>query len=342
MVQASSTSFAAGLQGVAHGASRAQVEQLRESATRFSVRNCWKNDEMTPVQNRPRRSVLYVPASNERALAKIGSFACDAVVIDLEDAVAPADKQVARDRLAAFMKDRPRGAGPEIVIRVNALAGEWGADDLKLAGSLEPAGILLPKVDTPRDILEAGDALDEAFVSDATKLWAMIETPKALLNIGAIAELGRDPASRLACLVAGTNDIAKETRIRIKPDRRYLAPLLVHIVVAARAGALVALDGVYNDFHDAAGFAAECAEGAAMGFDGKTLIHPDQIAAADAAFAPGEEALAEARAVVAAFGRPDNAGKGVIALGGRMVERLHLGEAEAMLARAAVIEGRTP
>jgi citrate lyase subunit beta / citryl-CoA lyase len=290
-------------------------------------------------RSRPRRSVLYVPASNERALAKFASLACDAVILDLEDAVAPAEKPAARERLKALLAERAK-SGSEIIIRINALSSEWGADDLALAGSLEPDAILLPKVDKPRDILEAGDALDEAFVPDTVKLWAMIETPKALLNIGPIAELGRDPASRLACLVAGSNDIAKETGIRTRPDRRYLVPLLVHLVVAARAGGLVALDGVVNDFRDQERLAAECAEAAAMGFDGKTLIHPDQIATANEAFAPGAEALAEARAIAAAFALPENMGKGVIALDGRMVERLHLTEAEALLARAARIEGR--
>jgi citrate lyase subunit beta/citryl-CoA lyase len=288
---------------------------------------------------RPRRSVLYVPASNERALAKVASLACDGVVFDLEDSVAPEEKAAARDRLQAFLRDS-RPTGPEIVIRINALAGEWGADDLALAGAVEPDAILLPKVDTARDLLEAGDALDDADVAHTTKLWAMIETPKALLNIGAIAELGRDPASRLACLVAGSNDIAKATGIRTMPDRRYLVSLLLQIVVAARAGGLCVLDGVVNDFRDAERLAAECAEAASMGFDGKTLIHPGQIDAANAAFAPGAEALAEARAVVTAFARPENAGKGVIALDGRMVERLHLAEAETLLARAAMIEGR--
>jgi citrate lyase subunit beta/citryl-CoA lyase len=292
-------------------------------------------------RSRPRRSVLYVPAANERALAKIASLACDAVILDLEDAVAPAEKPAARERLKAFLAERPK-SGPELVIRINPLASEWGADDLALAGSLEPDAILLPKVDKPRDILEAGDALDEAFVPETTKLWAMIETPKALLNIGAIAELGRDPASRLACLVAGSNDIAIATGIRTKPDRRYLVPLLVHLVVAARAGGLVALDGVVNDFRDAKRLAEECAEAAAMGFDGKTLIHPDQIATANEAFAPSAEALADARAITAAFAFPENTGKGVIALDGRMVEQLHLTEAEALLAKAARIEGRSP
>ena len=290
---------------------------------------------MPPASHRPRRSVLYVPASNERALAKIASLACDAVIIDLEDAVAPSERVAAREKLASFMKDRAAG-GPEIVIRINPLAGEWGNDDLQLAGSLEPDAILLPKVDKPRDILEAGDMLDEAAVSDTTALWAMIETPKAILNLGPIAELGRDPASRLACLVAGSNDLAKDTGIRISPDRRYLMPLLVQIVVAARAGGLAALDGVVNDFSDAGRLARECEEAAAMGFDGKTLIHPSQIEPANKAFAPDAEALAEARAVVAAFALPENVGKGAIALDGRMVERLHLAEAERLLARAGL------
>lgn len=290
---------------------------------------------MQQPDNRPRRSALYVPASNERALAKIASLSCDAVILDLEDAVAPAEKVAAREKLAAFMKARQPG-GPEIAIRINPLAGEWGADDLALAVRLEPDGVVLPKVDTPRDLLEAGDALDDAN-ADRTKLWAMIETPKALLNIGAIAELGRDPASRLAVLVAGSNDIAKETGIRAGRGRHYLVPLLLQMVVAARAGGLAVLDGVFNDFMDGEGFAKECAEALAMGFDGKTLIHPGQVETANRVFSPDEAALVEARATVAAFARPENAGKGVIALDGKMVERLHLAQAEALLAKAVRI-----
>jgi citrate lyase subunit beta / citryl-CoA lyase len=291
---------------------------------------------MPPASHRPRRSVLYVPASNERALAKISSLGCDTVILDLEDAVAPTEKVMARERLSTFMKQRPAG-GPEMIIRINPVASEWGADDLLLAGTLAPDGILLPKVDTPRDILEAGDVLDDNFAEDTTKLWAMIETPKAILNLGAIAELGRDPASRLACFVAGTNDLAKETGIKLALDRRYLMPLLVQMVVAARAGGLVALDGVVNAFKDAERFARECEEAASMGFDGKTLIHPDQIEPANKAFAPDAEAIDEAHAIVAAFALAENAGKGALAIDGRMVERLHLTQAEALLAKAAMI-----
>lgn len=287
---------------------------------------------MTDRPFRPRRSALYVPLANERALAKVASLDCDVVIFDLEDAVAPADKKAARERLAGLFA-APVGRS-ERVIRINALSSEWGADDLAAAAACEPDAILLPKVDTARDILEAGDALDDALAPDETRLWAMVETPKALLNIGAIAELGRDTASRLDCFVAGTNDLAKETGVY---DRRYLMPWLMQMVLAAKAGGLDLLDGVYNDFADADGFVRECAEAAAMGFDGKTLIHPFQIGPANHAFAPSTAALAEARAIRDAFARPENAGKGVIALEGRMVERLHLAKAEKLLAKAAAI-----
>lgn len=290
------------------------------------------------VQNpiRPRRSVLYVPASNDKALAKIAGLACDAVIVDLEDAVLPAEKERARGKLAAILANRP-ARRCEMVVRINALASQWGADDLAAAIACAPDAILLPKVDTARDILEAGDSLDEAAAPDAVKLWAMVETPKALINIGAIAELGRDPASRLDCFVAGTNDLVKETGIQATPDRRYLVPWLMQVVLAARAGGLDAIDGVFNHFSDTVGLARECAEGAAMGFDGKTVIHPAQIEAANAAFSPSAAALAEARAIAAAFALPENAGKGVVVLGGRMVERLHLAQAEKLLAKAAAI-----
>ena len=290
---------------------------------------------------RPRRSVLYVPASNDKALAKIAQLSCDAIIIDLEDAVAPADKIAAREKLPAIFASRPvanhLGHRCEMVVRVNALASEWGADDLLAVAKVEPDGILLSKVATPRDILEVGDVLDDNFAPDSVKLWAMIETPKALLNIGAMAELGRDPASRLNCFVAGTNDLAKDTGVLVTPDRRYLVPWLMQMVLAARAGGIDMLDGVSNDFRDLDAFARECAEGAAMGFDGKSLIHPAQIDAANRAFAPSTQAVAEARAVKDAFSRAENTGKGVIALNGKMVERLHLAQAEKLLAKAAAI-----
>ncbi len=283
-----------------------------------------------------RRSVLYVPASNDKALAKLAFLACDAVIIDLEDAVAPAEKVGAREKLGSIFRSRPAGIR-EMIIRINAASSEWGADDLLAAMACEPDGILLPKVDTPRDVLEAGDVLDDNDAADSVRLWAMIETPKSLLNIGAIAELGRDAASRLSCLVAGTNDLVAATGVLATPDRRYLMPWLMQMLLAARAGGLDIVDGVSNDFRDLEAFAAECAQAAAMGFDGKTLIHPAQIEPANKAFSPSEPARKEAEKIVAAFSLPENAGKGAIGLDGRMVELLHRAQAERLLAKAAMI-----
>lgn len=293
---------------------------------------------MTTRPFRPRRSVLYVPATNAKALAKLPGLACDAAIIDLEDAVAPDAKVAAREALKSFFAERaktPHAGGPgEIVIRINGLSTEWGMDDLLAARECRPDAILLPKVETPRDILEANDTLDGEDAHPAMWLWAMIETPKALLNIGAIAELGRDPGARLACFVAGTNDLVKETGVRMTPDRRFLTPWLMQMVLAARAGGIDVLDGVANDFRDLDAFRRECDDGAAMGFDGKTLIHPDQIAPANAAFSPSAGEIAAARAIVAAFAEPQNAGKGVLTVDGRMTERLHLAQAEKLLAKA--------
>ncbi|PZO78678.1 MAG: CoA ester lyase [Mesorhizobium amorphae] len=284
---------------------------------------------------RPRRSVLYVPASNARALEKLAQLSPDAVILDLEDAVAPDEKAAARERLAAWLGAR-KPSGPEIAVRINALSTPWGPDDLAAVLANPPDAILLPKADTARDILDADDAMDEADIDKTVRLWAMIETPKALLNLGAIAELGRDPAARLACLVAGTNDLAKELGVAATPDRRFLVPFLMQMVLAARAGGFALLDGVWNDFADGEGFGREAGEAALMGFDGKTLIHPGQIERAKQAFTPSEEAVADARRVVDAFAQPDNAGRGVIALNGRMVERLHLQQAERLLAKAGL------
>lgn len=283
-----------------------------------------------------RRSVLYVPASNDKALAKLASLACDAVVIDLEDAVAPTEKIAAREKLGTIFKNRPAGIR-EMIIRINAVSSEWGADDLLAAAACEPDGILLPKVDTPRDVLEAGDVLDDNDAPDSLRLWAMIETPKSLLNIGAIAELGRDAASRLSCLVAGTNDLIAATGVLATPDRRYLMPWLMQMLLAARAGGLDIVDGVSNDFRDLEAFAAECTQAAAMGFDGKTLIHPAQIEPANKAFSPSEAARKEAEKIIAAFALPENAGKGAIGLDGRMVELLHRAQAERLLAKTSMI-----
>lgn len=299
-----------------------------------------QEDQMSHSVSRPRRSVLFVPATNDKAIAKLPQLACDTVIFDLEDAVLPEQKAAARDRLAKFFAERPQRAR-EYVVRINSLKSPWGADDLAAASGWATDGVVLPKIETPRDLLEANDVLDEADAPDTLKLWAMIETPRALVNLAAIAELGRDPAARLSCLIAGLNDLAKDTGVMITPDRRYLQPWLLQMVLCARAGGVDMLDSVSNDFRDLDSFAAECGEAAAMGFSGKTVIHPAQIGPANAAFSPSAEALAEARAVVGAFALPENASRGVISLGGRMVERLHLVQAEKMLARAAMIAEMT-
>jgi citrate lyase subunit beta/citryl-CoA lyase len=292
-----------------------------------------------PSTSRLRRSVLYVPATNEKALAKLPSLDCDVAIVDLEDSVTPERKNEARERMRGFFS-RGEGGGKMTVIRINALSSEWGAEDLLAARACRPDAILLPKVDTPRDVLDANDALDEMDAASSLELWAMVETPKAMLNLGAIAELGRDPSARLACFVAGTNDLVKETGVLATADRRYLMPWLMQMVLAARAGGLDVLDGVSNDFRDAEAFARECGEARAMGFDGKTLIHPAQIGPANAVFSPSEAEIAEAEEIADAFAKPENAGRGAISVNGRMVERLHLEQAGRVLARAAATKER--
>lgn len=277
---------------------------------------------------RPRRSVLYVPASNEKALAKVGQLTSDCVIIDLEDAVAPDAKVSARERMTAFFAALERDSSREMVIRINSLTSPWGMQDLEAARACRPDAILVPKVERAGDLPDIGDA------EPGLSLWAMIETPGAILNLAAIAELGRDRSTRLACLVAGTNDLVKDTRIRPGADRALLMPWLMQIVLAARAGNLDALDGVANNFSDLDAFAAECEQGRNMGFDGKTLIHPAQIAPANSIFAPSAQEVEAALAIRAAFALPENQARGVIALAGKMVERLHLEQAEQLLARA--------
>jgi len=283
---------------------------------------------------RLRRSVLYVPASNEKALMKSASLPCDAVIYDLEDAVGPEEKTPARERLRSFLTS-PSRPKCEVAVRINPLSSEWGTEDLLAARAARPDAILLPKVDGPRDILDADAALDETDAPRSIRLWVMIETARAVLNVGAIAELGRDPAARLSCLAAGTNDLAKETRVT---GRQNLKPWLMQIVLAARAGNLTALDGVSNDFRDPDAFGRECAEARAMGFDGKTLIHPAQIGPANIVFSPSAEEMAEAETIVAEFAKPENRHRGVIAMEGRMVERLHLEQAEALIKKMRKIE----
>nr|WP_316627352.1 CoA ester lyase [uncultured Brevundimonas sp.] len=269
------------------------------------------------------RSVLYLPASNARAIEKARTLDCDVAVLDMEDAVAPEAKAAARDAAVAALRDG--GFGPRLGVRINALDTDWGLDDLAAMKAAGATLVVAPKVETP----EAVHALSAGLVRGCA-LWAMIETPRALLALTDIASAD----GALDGLMLGVNDLAKTLGTGASPDREPFKPWLAVLVAAARTNGLLALDGVFNRIEDADGLAAEAAQGRMYGFDGKSLIHPSQIAAANAAFSPSEAEIAHARAVVAAFAAPEAQGQGAIRVGGAMVERLHLEQAKALLARA--------
>lgn len=273
------------------------------------------------MQIRPRRSALYMPGSNARALEKAKSLPADVVIFDLEDAVAPEAKTMAREQVAATVAHGGYGRR-ELVIRINGFGTPWGRDDLAAAIAAGPDAILLPKVSSPAEIIEVAEAL--ASRSERTMIWAMIETPIAILNVREIASAAREPASRLACFVMGTNDLVKDTRAELDESRSAALYWLSATVTAARAYGLDVLDGVYNSFRDLDGLRRECVQGRQLGMDGKTLIHPDQIATANDVFAPSQAELAAARKIIAAFDHPENKGKGVVTVDGRMVELMHL------------------
>jgi citrate lyase subunit beta/citryl-CoA lyase len=282
---------------------------------------------------RPRRSVLYMPGSNPKALAKARSLPADAIIIDLEDSVSPEAKAVARALAVETVRAGGFG-GREVVIRVNGVDTPWGAEDLAAAVAAAPDAILLPKVDGPGAIMVAARALREANAPTTTRLWAMMEKPLAILIAGSIAATAADPEARLEVLVMGLNDLAKETRARLTPGRPTMLSWLATCVAAARAHGCDIIDGVYNDFNDPIGFRAECEQGRDMGLDGKTLIHPNQLDVCNATFAPTDAEVESARAIIDAFALPENAGKGAIQLNGRMVELLHAQMARRMLAVA--------
>lgn len=272
---------------------------------------------------RPRRSVLYMPGANQRALEKAKTLPADALILDLEDSVAPERKIAARDNICEAVKGGGYGRR-ELVIRVNAIETAWGMDDLRAAASVEPDAILVPKVSTPGDIITVAKVLGAINAPPKVRLWAMMETPSSILNSREIAALGADPENRLACLVMGTNDLLKESRARALHNRIAVVPWLAMTIVASRAYGLDILDGVYNDYRDEVGFREECENGRTLGMDGKTLIHPSQVAPCNEIFSPTSEEVAWARKIIAAFDEPANRAKGVITLEGRMVERLHL------------------
>jgi citrate lyase subunit beta / citryl-CoA lyase len=285
---------------------------------------------------RPRRSVLYMPGANARALEKARTLPADGIIIDLEDAVAPNAKEAARAQVVAAVRQGGYGHR-EVVIRVNASDTPWGEADLAAACEAAPDAILVPKVSDSGTLVSIGHRLRRLGASEKMRVWAMIETPLAILRCEEIARAARDVDTRLACFVMGTNDLAKETRARQVPGRAPMLPWLATAVAAARAHDLDILDGVYNGLQDEAGFRAECEQGRDLGFDGKTLIHPNQVGPANEVFAPPAAEIDEARAIIAAFARPENRGKGVISLEGRMVERMHADIAERTVALAEAI-----
>ncbi len=289
---------------------------------------------MTKI-DRPRRSLLYLPASNARALENARSLPADCIILDLEDAVAPEAKDAARDAAIAAVAEGGFG-DREVVIRVNGIDTPWGEDDLAAAAVAGPDAILVPKVGSDADV-----ALYDARLSKApehVELWAMIETCASVGNLYGIAASAR--TSRLAAFIMGTNDLAKESRARLLPGRAPFLPILSLAVAAARANGLSVIDGVCNEFRDVDLFSAEAAQGLEFGFDGKTLIHPDQIAPCNEIFSPDADELAWAGQVIDAFALPENAGKGAIRVGGKMAELLHLDQARRLVAIAEAINAR--
>ena len=285
---------------------------------------------------RPRRSVLYMPGSIVRALEKARSLAADALILDLEDSIAPDLKAVARDNVCAAVTAGGYGHR-ELVIRINSLSGPWGRDDLAAAVKAAPNAVLLPKVSTPGDIMLVAKEMRDLGASDDLAIWAMMETPLAILNADSIVRTAADPSSRLAVLVMGTNDIAKDTRARLTKGRASMVTWLSICVAAARAHGVEILDGVFNDIADTDGFREECEQGRDFGMDGKTVIHPSQLAICNDIFSPSSDELAWAHKLIAAFDLPENANKGAISLDGRMVERLHAEMAKRTLELDAAI-----
>lgn len=280
------------------------------------------------------RSALFLPASNARAIEKSRTLAADAVILDLEDAVAPSEKGAAR--AAAVAAFATGGFGDRVrVLRVNAIDDDWGADDIAAASDADIDAVLAPKVTGPEDVVRYDAAMRAA--APAMQLWVMIETCLSIGRLQAIADCAG--GTRLAGMIVGTNDLALEMRARPGPDRAGLLPILSLIVAAARSRGLMAIDGVCNDFNDLHRFRSEADQGRMLGFDGKSLIHPAQIDPCNIAFSPNDEELQHARSIVAAFADPANAGRGALRLDGAMIERLHLAQAERLLRRAVPERG---
>ncbi len=284
------------------------------------------------------RSALYMPAVKPRVLAKGPVSAADAIILDLEDAVAPDAKAVARSEALKALTELDYGYRIR-ALRINGAGTPWYTDDVAAAVKARPDVVVLPMVESPADIHALHQLLDEDAGTATMAIWAMVETPLAVLNAHAIAKCVQD-CPRLSLLVVGSNDLAREANMPISADRTLLLPWFMTFVAAAKAYGLSILDGVCNDFSDAEKLRRECVQGAAMGMDGKTLIHPAQIAIANEVFAPSPDAIADAQTIVAAFAEPSSASAGVVNIKGRMVERLHLDMARQLLERAERLSGR--
>ncbi|CCD90872.1 putative citrate lyase beta chain (Citrase beta chain) (Citrate (pro-3S)-lyase beta chain) (Citryl-CoA lyase subunit) (citE) [Bradyrhizobium sp. ORS 375] len=285
---------------------------------------------------RPRRSLLFMPGSNARALEKGRNLPADGLILDLEDSVAPDAKAAAREQIAKAVAADGYGKR-ELLIRINSLDTPWWSDDVAMAGQTATDGILVPKVSAVEDLRLVTGRLAEVGADPALKVWAMIETARAVLDADLLAATVHEAGSRLAGFVFGPNDISRETRIRMVPGRATMLPMISHCILATRAHGLDILDGPYSDFANTDGFAQECIQARDLGFDGKTLIHPGQIDACNAIFTPPAAEVAEARKILAAFELPENASRGAIQIDGRMVERLHAEMARRTIAIADAI-----
>ena len=289
---------------------------------------------------RPRRSLLFMPGSNARALEKARGLPADGLILDLEDAVSPDAKPKAREQIAAAIAAQGFGKR-EILIRTNSIDTPYWADDVAMAVTAAPDGILVPKISTVGDLNTIGHRLTQLGADPSIKVWAMIETARAVLDADRLSAAAQDPNTRLVGFVFGPNDISRETRIRMRPGRAAMIPMITHCILAARAHGLEILDGPYGDIGNIDGLAAECAQSRDLGFDGKTLIHPSHLETCNAIFTPPPEDIAEARKIIAAFALPENASRGAIQIDGRMVERLHAEMAKRTIAIADAIAARS-
>lgn len=285
-----------------------------------------------PPSHRPRRSLLYMPGSNARALEKAARLPADGLILDLEDAVAVGEKETARALVAETLRRRPYGKR-EVVIRINGLDTPWGGPDLEMAAAAGPDAVLVPKVESADVVRDVAARLAGLGAPDDTRVWAMMETPRAVLEAPAIAAA----SPRLGCLVMGTNDLVNELHAEHTAERGPVMTALGLCLLAARANGRAILDGVHNAVRDEEGLRASCLEARRMGFDGKTLIHPAQVAAANEVFAPSEAELELARRYLAAFEEAEAKGRGVAVVDGRLVENLHVENARRLIAQAEAI-----